>query len=324
MANLRRFEMYSDESGNHASEIMGLAAISGTPEALDSLRSALAAVLAANGVSEAKFAETKTHTPKVRAAAQFLALAAEHADGVRIRVDVLSWSHLDSRHQVHGRDDVENLHRMHYHLLSQVLRRFGDDTVWSIFPDEKSEMAWHRVAEVLGNTRFMRKARMRQEAGQMQLYLPNSMEDLRREFATLSVAEIAERQSNAEPLVQLADLFAGFACYSRQKAHDIRKWLSWEESRKARDGDLFSEEALDGEEDCTPVRKDAARFAILRDFTAACRERKRGVSIRTHGYLDSPGGAQRCPICFWHWTPQGPHDKAPIRPSAIGADASRP
>src|SRR5690606_3137522 len=118
-----------------------------------------------------------------------------------------------------------------------------------------------------------------------------------------------------EPLVQLADLLAGFACFSRAHSDKIRNWLQWEETKAKHEGDMFSDLQLEDTRptDSEPTKAEVSRFAILRDFSAECRTRKHGVSLRTNGYLASPGGGKDSPMWFWHWAPQGEYDKAPTR-----------
>ena len=62
------------------------------------------------------------------------------------------WDAHDERHAVKRRDDVANLHRMYYRLLSSTLGRPGlAGATWALHPDENGVMDWDSVHEVLDN-----------------------------------------------------------------------------------------------------------------------------------------------------------------------------
>jgi len=310
-------ELYSDESGCNGSEYMAIAAISGRPPALAALRTALAAALARAKETEAKFEKLRGHAPKSRLAREFFRLAAEHATGADVRIDVLSWWMKDSRHQVRRRDDCENLQRMHYHLLSTVLRRWPGGACWTVRPDENTAMNWEHLGEVLSNTKHRRPKERAHLATQFRLPIHSRVEELLADIRSLDLQPVQPVRSDEEPLVQLADLFAGAARFAREKAPLVREWIVADEAAFGSAGeDLFGDAA-----EYVPKlsKSDQTRFEILRDFAAECRnpKHKRGVSLRSKGFFETPGGANR-PIWFWHWEPQGKYDKAPTKDGQEG------
>ena len=113
-------------------------------------------------------------------------------------------------------------------------------------------------------------------------------------------------ESRQEALVQLADLFAGMARFSREETQQCVQWLN---SRVNKD-QLRLPNFLDStgvEDETTAIRQN--RFQLIGKFDTLCKRHKLGVSLRKKGYLWTPD--YRNPINFWNYEPQHEYDKAP-------------
>lgn len=188
-----------------------------------------------------------------------------------LRVDVLSWDIEDSRHKVPGRDDLRNLQRMYYFLFRNVLsQRWPAKCVWQLCVDESTFAPWAD----LNDLRVLRDW----ETGQV---------------TPMNIAQICEVHSHAEPLIQIADLFAGIAVYSRSTFDKYSRWVA------APDSGLHTGlSAADWE-----------RFEVLRHLDTLCKRHKLGVSLKQNGGLRTFNPAK--PVNFWWYEPQGEFDKAP-------------
>jgi hypothetical protein len=212
-------------------------------------------------------------------------------------VDVLIWDIQDSRHNVPGRDDIANLQRMYYHLFRNVLRaRWPDDAIWRLHPDEHTVLDWETVKDCL-------EAKSTSIEVDCTLFPVGGFKvSLRREFG---IEEIQPVSSGDHPLLQLADLFAGLAVFSREKFPEYQMWNEATSQQKR----LFDE--ADAAKD--PSRSSRERFMLLNEFDALCKQKRLGVSLKTNRGLWTP--KPQNPINFWIYEPQHPEDKAPQKGS---------
>ena len=281
-------DIYSDESGGRRFKF--LSAISGLKSDLDDLSDHLKSILLSNDVKEIKFDGVRTHLPKIKTAKKFFEVAVEFAVNGKIRVDIIIWDLQDSRHSVLGRDDKENLERMYYHLLKNITIR------WKIFscnfyPDEHSEYDYQKIIDYLNRTKYPREE-------------PNILKLFREKRIKFNFKEVVPQQSHNQPLIQLADLFAGFGCFSREKAVEFGKWKKQKENRNLT---LFPLEETTFEEKKALIN----RFEILLFIKDLCERNGLKVSLNTNNYLKTYKGD--LPINFWHYEPQGDYDKAPTK-----------
>lgn len=116
--------------------------------------------------------------------------------------------------------------------------------------------------------------------------------------------EIRPVSSGEHPLLQVADLFAGMAVFSRDKFRDYKAWLPTARGQY---------HLLAGDKDYTvaPSRITEQRFQVLQEFVSLCKKRKLGVSLQTQGGLWTPKPEN--PLNFWLYEAQRPLDKAPRR-----------
>ncbi|BCX13325.1 MAG: hypothetical protein KatS3mg067_2263 [Thermosynechococcus sp.] len=283
---------FADEAYWNTGRFRSLGMVTLPLNCVEVMESEVRRLLNESQVSEFKW--NKLRGAKERFAAEKLCkFIVEKASADQIRVDVLIWDTEDSRHKIANRDDIANLQRMYYHIFRNVLRaRWPDNAIWRLHPDEHTALNWETVRDCLENkSTGIDVDRSLSTGGQFRIRL-------RQEFG---IQEIQAVSSGAHPLLQLADLFAGLAVFSRDNFDDYQKWLQ-ATSPQAR---LFDE----GDASDDPSRSSRERFQVLKEFDRLCKQRKLGVSLETKRGLWTP--KPQNPINFWIYEPQHSEDKAP-------------
>ena len=251
------------------------------------MREVLGSSLADSHVSEFKWKKFKNAKYKF-AAQKLLSSVLRLANRRDIRVDTIVWDTYDSRHAVVGRDSNANFERMYYHLLHASLKRWPRGAHWSIHPDEKNGVDWDTLSDTLTATG-------RRADSERALWGPLLSD------GHFTVHRLIPYDSIREPLVQVADLFAGMAVYSKVAYDKIAAW--WQ----SRTPTLFDTDDVAG----VISNGDQVRCQFIDEFYQQCKEFRLGVSLRSHQSLRTMD--PKNPLNFWHYTPQGEYDKAPIR-----------
>jgi hypothetical protein len=252
----------------------------------------LQAILSSHNVSELAWKNLRSADLRNVAIAWFSVIF-DLACVRRLRIDVLCWDTHDMRHAIPGRDDTQNLHRMYYHLLKNVCtKRWPNEARWTIYPDEQSELRWGSIEEFLN-------------------YASEGRTDSRNMFTGLSYTDefhcqgFVPQESHERPLVQVADLFAGLAVYSREHHERFLYWFRADEPK------LFM--------DIAPVNLstgDRERCRVLDSLDRLCKMYALGVSLRTNKRLQTyEPDSQGRPINFWWYEAQHKDDRAPTRKS---------
>ena len=291
------FVAYSDESNWNTGRYGSIGLITLPQEFAEIVKQRFLADLQSSDVSELKWKHLNGAKQRL-AAERFLHNAFNLIDQGRLKIDVIIWDRHDSRHTVQKRDDLANLGRMYYHLLSNVLKRkWPENSIWKLIPDEHTGIDWSKLHEVLNH----RGERL--EAVGSPLSLASLMEWDTADFAPrlerdFQVAALEQGKSEEEPLLQLADLLAGLVCFSWEAYPRYEVWQSKKLPL------LFEAE---DQPDCS--RRDEARFPILEKFNELSKKRSLQISLKTHRGLRSLGGQK--PVNIWLYKPQSAHDKAP-------------
>ncbi len=286
---------FSDESYWNIGRFRALGLLTLRYSDLPFLQTEAHAILDESDVTELKW--TKLRTAKQRfCAVKFCQFAVDEAQSGRLRIDVLTWDIQDSRHTVRRRDDVANLQRMYYHLFKNVLRkRWPGDWVWRLCPDENTAVDWESVEDFLsaeGSKLDVRADLFAQSKFRVRL---------RTEFG---IEKIEPRDSVQQPLVQVADLFAGLAVFSRSKYNCYEVWHRTHGPQPP----LFPVNA-DSQVQLSGADQD--RCEVLAEFEGMCKGRRLGVSLKTNRGLKTYN--PRNPINFWWYEPQHDLDKAPVK-----------
>ncbi len=205
-----------------------------------------------------------------------------------LRIDVVIWDIEDRRHKVIGRDDLENLQRMYYHLLNVVLsRRWPYGSVWKICPDENSAIPWERLKTSLQHTGGKPPSQIRLITGEKKL-----------DQTKYSIQQLIQVKSHEEPLLQLADLFAGISIFSREKFEQYQVSTG-------------QQTMLENHDEFHSSNADVERFTVLCHLIQLCRSKSLEVQFQSARGLKTPNPNN--PLNFWWYTPQSAKDKAPVR-----------
>lgn len=281
---------YSDETHHNFGRFKGIAVISASLDEATLASREVGTLLAEVNLSELKWEKLRTARDRV-GALKIAELFFRKLDV--LRADILTWDIEDSRHRLHGRDDVENMHRMYHHLLKDVLRkRWPTGAKWRLYPDQQDSIDWERVHDILDNAGTVAQF-------QSELSKPLTFRlQLKRDF---SVVQVVPSQSHVEPLIQLADLMAGMAAFSRTHIDTYRAWKR-QASGQTSLFDLPIEKFSRGEQE---------KCAFLANFKDRCRKLGLSVSLNSTNGLRTHD--QRGALNFWHYEPQRQSDKAPTR-----------
>lgn len=210
------------------------------------------------------------------------------------RVDVLIWDTHDDRHKVMKRNDTANMGRMYFHLMKNVAnKRWSESMRWHFHPDEQSSMDWDTLAQCINHA----TRRSKLQKGEQGLFTPHALAfDFRIDI-------LKQRSSIKEPIIQIADLFAGLAVYSRNSAKTYCDWVR----KSTGQGDLF-----DTEVDPQKFSKsDKNRCELIQLLLSKCKDAGLSLSMESSSGLYTRNPDK--PINFWPYKPQHPDDKAPTK-----------
>ena len=288
---------YADETHYNIGRHRGIALVSLKYENAAGLNSELRNILQDSSITT-EFKWHKLDTARYRfAALKMLTYAIENASRGILRIDILTWDVEDSRHRITGRDDIANLQRMHYHLLRDVLRaRWPDDSIWRLCPDEQVAMKWNEVEA------FLDMASTQAEVQYDMFAQRGSKFGFKREF---SIEQITPYKSHQEPLVQLADLCAGLAAYSRSSYDTYEQW----KRTSSQQSSFFT--IMEQGAPLKLSNSDSERCWVLAEFDSMCKKQSLGVSFKKNRGLRTFKPMN--PINFWWYEPQHEEEKAPVK-----------
>lgn len=293
------FAVYADETNHNHGRFRALGAVAIKRRDAPRLNNELAVILRESGVREFKWSKLDTAQNRLAAEKMVDWMVRCVLQG-EMRVHGLVWDTQDSRHSFAGRDDIANLGRMYYRILSSVFRDplFATGT-WLIVPDRIDTVDWVTLAEVLANT----ASRTAASTGPQLALLSR----LARQFG---VVDIVPTDSHHKPLVQLADFVAGLTVFSREKYPKLLQW------RRETEGKI--QPSLFGAND-SPValtNSERERCRVLARLNGLCKQHRLGVSLDTNGGLHTfpPGRG----LSFWLYVPQHDRDRAPSRSERVG------
>ncbi|MFN8480113.1 MAG: DUF3800 domain-containing protein [Kouleothrix sp.] len=268
---------YADETLHNTGRFRGLALITVASKNAERIILEVRQLLQVSSISEFKWSKLRSARERF-AALHMLDYMLEKARTNLLRVDVITWDVEDSRHKIQGRSDIRNLRRMYYFLFKDVLgKRWPVEAIWQIYPDESSTNPWSHLG-----------------------YLTEVWDWNTHEMIfEVNLSDIVPSESHEEPLLQVADLFAGLAAYSRNSYETYEKWtlLSKEEKDAGKVPNEFS-------------KADLERCRILQHFDEQCKNLKLGVSLKQKRGLRTFNPAR--PVNFWWYEPQNEDDLAPI------------
>ena len=92
--------------------------------------------------------------------------------------------------------------------------------------------------------------------------------------------EVKQLSSSEEPLIQLADLFAGLARFSHTQSIDCSRWAVNQDNGRQSKMKLHLNSKID-----VPSRKNVCRYKIIGELYNLCGKHKLRVSIKTKKHL---------------------------------------
>ncbi|HEY7019499.1 MAG TPA: hypothetical protein VH349_00180 [Ktedonobacterales bacterium] len=230
--------IYGDESSYNYGAVRGVGAVSLRLDDSARLGEELASLLRASSVRELKWEKVRTARAAF-AAQKALTWALDHALDGELWIETVTWEVSSAAASRARRPALTQLRNAYTTLLSSVMTRHaqrGEQSQgWRIVPDEQSAIPWTRIQETLPQ-----------------------------------IAIIMPARSETQPLIQLADVFAGLAIFSRAAYGAYERWLC------VRGQDAHATTASEG-----VYGSQAYRFVLLDEFYTACVRRLPGISLQT-------------------------------------------
>ena len=284
--------IFSDESGYNGNHRYGaIAIVSGSKSDTKSLNEELSLILQKYSKTELKFAKAKGHSSTLSVIKEFVSLGLQYCSIGKIKIHVIVWDKKDSRHQVQGCNDIENLKRMYYHILKKTKTDWHSIIDWEFYPDEFSGINWRNdIVKYIEHTNLDKQKHTNQSA----------LFELFSNFRFPMVHKQGELQSEKYPILQLADLFVGIVRLSYECGEKYNIWLSNELQRNTLFPDLLK---------CNSSKNEKSKFKILQHFKDTSSKYKLGVNFSKNQYFTT--FSSKHGILIWLYKPQGEYDKAP-------------
>lgn len=293
MTTSNRYLIFSDESGwDNDNQFGSLALVSGTYQNTKDLNFELKSVLEANNKKEIRFKNLKNNHA-VKIAEEFLNISFKYLLSSKIKIYVLVWDKKDSRHNVPGRCDIQNLKRMYYKIMIVIKRHWMVNAKWEFYPDEFSGIDWDNdIIHYLKNTTMQKK---------------NPHPKLSEAFEEVNFPDytnVKELESNKYAIIQLADLYAGLIRTSRS---DSKKFMPWYQYKTITEHPTL----FDIGEAPLISNSQLPKFELMYRFKKKTESLKMGVSLNENKYFSKRD--KKFNLFIWHYEPQGTYDKAPTK-----------
>lgn len=287
-----KYIAYSDESGYLKGRYRGIALVSLNSVDDLSIKEEVLKIIKESNIKEFKW--HKLASVKARfAAINLVKYAVEKALDKKLRIDILTWDTQDSRHNIKKRDDIGNLERMYYHLFRNVLnKRWSDNALWILKPDEHSAINWKRIETILANSSDQKTV----------IDFDNTIDFSTKIIREFKLQEICSSSSEKEPLIQLADLFVGLGVYSRNEHEKCCCWENENNPQKT----LFPMY-----EKIKLSNSDTERCYVISELNLLCKQYKLSIKYQNNNGLQTKN--PNSPINFWWYEPQSEKDKAPTK-----------
>lgn len=285
---------FADEAHYNIGRYRGLALVSMRAIDARSLRAEVSAMLHESNSTECKW--ERVRSAKHRFTAQKLPhWTLDHAVMGSLRVNVLTWDTGTSEDQRQGTHHMKRLRSTYLRLFAHVIRtRWPDACHWLFHPDEQDALDWMAIAQDLRDVATREPAR------------------------SVAIDGIVPLVSHDEPFIQIADLFAGLAVFSRGEYDDYEQWLCSPSNERGEPS---------GEQE-PPARFSSSlrqRCVILDEFYTECKLRGMHVSLRANRSLRTYDPL--APVAFEWSTPmaledasmrfsRNRQDRAPLRPTS--------
>lgn len=273
---------YGDESNiNIGDRYTSVSVVSGEAGVLDCLRDKLDRTLKEKNVDEVKFSEIRKYGSLVtQAAIKFIEFTVnDFAVHNRVRVDTITMDNECLAGDNYDCGNKPELERMYYCVLAYIVRRWRH-TKWDFYADVNSRVNWGEIVAYLNVTRVQRKVKK-----------PLLIELMLEENPEFEFSEVKELNSAGEPLIQLADLFAGMARFSYED-NGCAKWVDkWKPDEQM---ELIPFMARD-KRSIQKVKE--CRYRLIAGMYTLCERHGLSLSVKTEGHLQT--WRPESPINFW-------------------------
>lgn len=280
------FQAYSDESGiNDGDPYTSVSVVSGEEIMLNCLRDKLAQEISTKRIKEVKFVKVTSHNSTIAQAAKtFINIAVnDFAAFTKIRIDTMTMDNQYLLSAFPNYDREQKLEHMYYCLLSHLGKQWNN-AQWHFYPDKNSKVRWSRIISFLNQARLHRN-----KVGK-----PLLIKLMLQENPLFQFGEVKQLCSIQEPLVQLADLFAGLARFSHEENIDCSRWLPNPKTGRQSEMKLGENDKISG---ISPTKK--CRYELIGELYNLCGKHSLWVSIRTKRHLWTR--KQTSPINFWDY-----------------------
>jgi hypothetical protein len=253
---------YTDEAQYNVGRYRGLAMLSLHEEDAAACSRDLRAILRASSIHECKWEKVRS-ARTLFAAMKLLDWMIRRVEQGVLRVDTLTWDTEEGSRAGLGVPHIANLRKMYRMLLETVVpQRWGERAGWHLYPDEQSAMRWQQLVDGLPQ-----------------------------------VAGITALRSREHQLIQVADLLAGLAVYSRDSYDLYERWLdNPRDPRGYPDSGRIAATGSDASRRYSA--SDRVRCELLDDFFTSCKLHQLGVSLRARRGLFT-GDAHRGVVFRW-------------------------
>lgn len=200
-----------------------------------------------------------------------------------IIIEILTWNIHDSRHNVVGREDTENLSYMYDKLIKDFANRHlnAGDCLY-LFPDQNSAINWEKLEEILFN---------------QEIYIKTYHEEFDA-ILLFKKVKIKESSTENDPLIQIADIFAGIGRSSFIDYDSYERWLDPQQQRLFEKPKKFT-------------NRQKYRFEIYKLIDEWAKDNELRISLKsTRGFISHNPDVS---LNFWLYEPRHKKDKAPTR-----------
>lgn len=286
MENDRMLRAYSDESGiNVGDRYTSVSVVSGEVGVLNCLRDKLNKTLRDKNIDEVKFFKIRGYrSPFTQAAISFIeCVVNDFARYNKVRVDTITTDNKSLERDNHGSGNKPDLERMYYSVLANIVRRWRY-TRWGFYADMNSKVNWSEIVSYLNRTRLRKRVE--------KPLLIKLMVDENPQF---EFSEVKQVNSVEEPLIQLADLFAGMARFSHDSVEynvNCAEWLKT--SKNEKQGELIK---LVKQDNWNIPESVECRYRVIGRMVSICHRHRLYVSINSKNHLMTR--MPKNPINFW-------------------------
>lgn len=287
------YEIYSDESGNGNNRFRSVGAISGKTETIESLRNSLSQIIIKYKLEHCEYKDLDS-SGRLACAKEMFNITIGNILNGSIKVIVLTWDTLDSRHQVNNRDDNKNLGRMYYNVFKQTSKIWEQTSLdYGFYPDENSALNFREIIQYIESTNISKQKNQAKNI---------FGEEYSKKF--IKVKSHRQINSSKDPIIQIIDILTGIARLSHEEFIQFNNWIESEKQKTNMCFEIFAEKIK-----FKVSKRKFFKYEILKYFDDKFKKHKMYISLKTNQCFRS--NKPSCGIWFWTYKPQRNSDKAP-------------